>query len=444
MCNVSVLVPVYNVKKYLSQCLDSLAGQTLADIEFVCIDDGSTAGCNEILDTYAKKDHRFRVIHKANSGYGASMNLGLRQARGKYIGILESDDFTAPETFKTLYDVAEASQAEVVKSNFYMIDEATGERFHELLKGCTYGTICTAQTESHVLQTDTYIWDAIYRKDFLEKYHIRFLETPGASYQDVSFCFKTLSCCRRMMLLRDGFVRYRVDNPSSSIHKSGARKVKFLRKEFEEYWSFLRAQSEKIQQVGYIVAPNMWRMLTGVFGQIPLEEKQPERFYHLRDDFMKLEQEGFLKESYWQTDEWGRWKRLRQHVDEIAQSDDEKTQQWLALREKFLRRMKQSSGVYLYGAGRVASEILKTTERHGVCIDGILVSEAEGNPSTLDGVQVRIIEHTPAERAHDLIIIATTSRKPAIQKEIFHMLQQTGFRNVVVLTEDLQHALSWC
>ena len=71
MCKVSVLVPVYNVKKYLRQCLDSLAAQTLAEIEFICIDDGSTDGSEKILDEYAKRDARFRVIHKANSGYGA-------------------------------------------------------------------------------------------------------------------------------------------------------------------------------------------------------------------------------------------------------------------------------------------------------------------------------------------------------------------------------------
>ena len=89
MCKVSVLVPVYNVRKYLAQCLDSLAAQTMDDIEFICIDDGSTDGSEKMLDEYAEKDRRFHVIHKANSGYGASMNVGLHAARGEYIGIVE-------------------------------------------------------------------------------------------------------------------------------------------------------------------------------------------------------------------------------------------------------------------------------------------------------------------------------------------------------------------
>ena len=130
VCKVSVLVPVYNVKEYLRQCLDSLAAQTLDGIEFICIDDGSTDGCSEILDAYAEKDERFRVIHKENSGYGASMNVGLRAARGEYIGIVESDDFADAEMFAALYDVAKLQDAEVVRSNFWDTAE-TRSTFHE-------------------------------------------------------------------------------------------------------------------------------------------------------------------------------------------------------------------------------------------------------------------------------------------------------------------------
>lgn len=143
MCNVSVLVPVYNVKTYLRECLDSLAAQTLDSIEFICIDDGSTDGCSEILDAYAAKDVRFRVIHKENSGYGASMNVGLRAARGTYIGIVESDDFADAEMFAALSREADANHADVVKSNFFSFTKREGDRFCELLKGCSYRKICS-------------------------------------------------------------------------------------------------------------------------------------------------------------------------------------------------------------------------------------------------------------------------------------------------------------
>ena len=86
---VSILVPVYNVERFLPQCLDSLVAQTLEDIQIICINDGSTDGSLEILERYAAQDSRIEIIDKPNSGYGASMNCGLDAARGEYIGITE-------------------------------------------------------------------------------------------------------------------------------------------------------------------------------------------------------------------------------------------------------------------------------------------------------------------------------------------------------------------
>lgn len=93
---VSILVPVYNVERFLPQCLDALCGQTLRDIEIICINDGATDGSPVILHDYAARDQRVRVIDKANSGYGASLNMGLSQAAGEYVGIVEPDRFPRP------------------------------------------------------------------------------------------------------------------------------------------------------------------------------------------------------------------------------------------------------------------------------------------------------------------------------------------------------------
>ena len=114
MPKVSVVVPVYNVDTFLHKCLDSIAEQTLRDIEIVCIDDGSTDNCPQILDEYARKDPRFIVIHKKNEGYGKAMNVGIDRAHGKYIGIVESDDYILPEMYQILYETAEAYQLDAV------------------------------------------------------------------------------------------------------------------------------------------------------------------------------------------------------------------------------------------------------------------------------------------------------------------------------------------
>ena len=116
---VSVLVPIYNVERYLRQCLESLRDQTLADIEVICINDGSTDGSRDIIEEFLS-DPRFRVIDKPNSGYGASMNRGLDEARGRYLAILESDDFLDAPALERLLALAEDNDAQLVKADFYL------------------------------------------------------------------------------------------------------------------------------------------------------------------------------------------------------------------------------------------------------------------------------------------------------------------------------------
>ena len=115
---VSVIVPVYNTAKYLRQCLQSLREQTLKDIEIICVNDGSTDDSRQIIDEVTAADNRFKSIHKNNTGYGHSVNMGIRAAQGQYIGIVESDDFAEPDMFRSLYNAAERNQVDFVKGNY--------------------------------------------------------------------------------------------------------------------------------------------------------------------------------------------------------------------------------------------------------------------------------------------------------------------------------------
>ena len=119
---VSIIVPIYNVEKYLRQCLDSIVNQTLKDIEIILVDDGSTDSCPSICDEYASKDKRIIVIHKENAGLGAAYNTGLDIAKGDYIGFVESDDFIELNMYEELYERAVQTGVDLVKCNFYDYD----------------------------------------------------------------------------------------------------------------------------------------------------------------------------------------------------------------------------------------------------------------------------------------------------------------------------------
>ncbi|MGI6238708.1 MAG: glycosyltransferase family 2 protein, partial [Christensenellales bacterium] len=116
---VSVVLPVYNVARYLPECVESARAQTLTDIEIICVNDGSTDRSLEILQNYAAIDPRIVIIDKENSGYGHSMNVGMRAARGEYVAILETDDFIRADMYDTLYTIAAENDLDIIKADYH-------------------------------------------------------------------------------------------------------------------------------------------------------------------------------------------------------------------------------------------------------------------------------------------------------------------------------------
>ena len=128
MAKVTVLTAVYNAEKYLRQCLDSLKAQTLADSQFICIDDCSTDGSVEIIKEYAASDFRFQLLHTpSNSGQAVARNLGLRFAKGEYVAMLDADDWFAPDTLEQAYTTLKTTDAQCAVLQLVQHYEDTGE-----------------------------------------------------------------------------------------------------------------------------------------------------------------------------------------------------------------------------------------------------------------------------------------------------------------------------
>lgn len=243
MPKITVLIPIYNVEKYLQQCLESVVAQTLQDIEIICINDGSTDDSLKILKAYAEKDERIKIIDKANSGYGASMNLGLTSATGEYIGIVEPDDFIKKEMYSDLYELAKKNDADIVKSDYYefFTRENQARKSGKIPRNLN-NRILTAKEEPKILKILPSIWSAIYKRSLLKKNNIRFLETPGASYQDTSFAFKTLALAQKIAFTAKAYLYYRTDNEASSVNS--ADKIFAICEEYAEITKFLESNPQ--------------------------------------------------------------------------------------------------------------------------------------------------------------------------------------------------------
>jgi glycosyltransferase involved in cell wall biosynthesis/SAM-dependent methyltransferase len=238
---ISIIIPTFNVEMYLEECLDSVINQTLRDIEIICVNDGSTDNSLPILEEYAEKDERIKIISKPNSGYGHTMNVGIEAATGEYIGIVEPDDYVKLDMYETLYIEAVKNDVEVIKADFYRFT-GSGENFEKTYvkvarEDENYNRIINPRNELEIFRFAMNTWSGIYKREFIEKHNIRHNETPGASFQDNGFWFQTLALATRTYFLSKPFYMNRRDNQGSSVHDKG--KVFAMCKEYDFIRKFL-------------------------------------------------------------------------------------------------------------------------------------------------------------------------------------------------------------
>lgn len=218
---VSVIVPVYNTAAYLRECLDSLVGQTLRNIEIICVDDGSTDESPAILEEYAARDGRVRVLRQENQGAGAARNNGLARACGTYVMFCDSDDFMAAEALELLWIQCEQDDADVCV--------CAGERFYESF-GLTVASPGYLEVKrlpeqmpfnrhsnaEHLFSfTTIMMFNKMFRRQFLLDHGLRYGTTRNG--EDVEICAFALWYAERITVVRKPLVTYRIDRPDSLV-----------------------------------------------------------------------------------------------------------------------------------------------------------------------------------------------------------------------------------
>lgn len=306
MPKVSIILPIYNVQEYLAEALDSVVGQTLQDLEIICVDDGSTDGSLDIIREYAAKDPRIVVITGPNGGYGKAMNKGLDRATGEYVGIVEPDDYVDPNMYDELYRVAKSHNLDLVKSDFYRFTRDQQGKEHlqyELLDKTRtrYAQVlCPAQDPSCIRFTLN-TWTGIYRREFLEAYHIRHNETPGASFQDNGFFFQTFVRAQRAMIVGKAYYHNRRDNPNSSV-KSKA-KVYCMNIEYDFIRDLLMREPELWERFQYMY---WWKKYHNYwFTHERIDDSYKEEFLdRMRQEYKRAHMLGQLDPKLFTKSEW--------------------------------------------------------------------------------------------------------------------------------------------
>ncbi|MFI3249371.1 MAG: glycosyltransferase family 2 protein [Eubacteriales bacterium] len=218
---VSIVLPVYNMEKYLHQCLVSLCCQTLKEIEIICVDDGSKDNSMAILEVYAGKDERIKIFENKEEGPGAAhaRNLGVSQATGEYLLVLDSDDYFHEELAEKTYQRAIETEAEIVLFDAMEVDDVTGEP-NPFRNSIHFGLLPDKKVFSPMeFREDIYqvtngsAWTKLYKTSFVRENSLKF--QPINVMDDIFFTFSSYSIAKKISYIEDKLVYYRVNNSNS-------------------------------------------------------------------------------------------------------------------------------------------------------------------------------------------------------------------------------------
>ena len=232
MVKISVIVPVYNCEKYLSQCIRSIVNQDEKEIEIILIDDGSTDGSSSICDEFARKDERIIVVHKENEGVSVARNTGLEIAKGKYIAFVDADDYLDSKIYSTAYNEMENNNLDLIIWNYNFDSEgkiSANDNFPDtcIVEGeeavrnvsatVLCPVVCNFKTPNNKIVGMGFPWNKLYRLDIIKNNNIRFVKGI-VLYEDVLFIYEYLKSVKKVELLNEILHNYRV-NPNGATLK---------------------------------------------------------------------------------------------------------------------------------------------------------------------------------------------------------------------------------
>lgn len=257
---VSIIIPVYNLADYLPQCLDSVRGQSYENIQVLLVNDGSTDASLAVCQEYVRRDSRFQLIDKANSGVSDSRNQALDRAEGKYIQFLDGDDWLAPDATGTLVHAAESTGADLVLAHFYRVaDERMAPRGH-IKKECVLTRQEFAEEMMKAPANYYYgvLWNKLYRRSIIDSRRLRF-DSQVNWCEDFLFNLEYIERVRLVSAIPRPIYYYRKRENSlvtsqASLRRTIAMKIQTFDSYKELYQKLDLYEEQKAKVYGYFLS----------------------------------------------------------------------------------------------------------------------------------------------------------------------------------------------
>lgn len=242
---ISIIIPVYNTETYLKSCLNSVISQSYNNIEIICVNDGSPDGCQLILEEYAKKDERVRIVERKNGGRGAARNSGVEVATGKYILFLDSDDMYVQNTCDLVLQAMIKNDVDIVCFGTEIVGDAwdSDVEYYSI----KYNGIITMSDEV-LLNMNVSVCNKLFKRDMFSDYDVSFPQ--GLLYEDAEFFYKYVTFCKYIYCMDNKLLQYRRGHLSSIMSETKAGTIRAIdhicvAKNIYDFWQMNNVIVEK-------------------------------------------------------------------------------------------------------------------------------------------------------------------------------------------------------
>lgn len=419
---VSVIIPVYNVEKYLVECLESVISQDMCGIELICINDGSTDKSQEILNDYAERDRRIIVINQENRGLSCARNKGIDYAQGEYLLFLDSDDCLAEHALKNLYTAAQTEGLDILTFDakcFYETEELKKIEFKDNYyrrKREYAGVWIGEDLFCELIKNDDFCdaaWILFIKNSWLKKTGLRFM--PGILHEDCLFSFQCYTLVQRISHRKWEYIFYRIRE--KSIMTSNPSFLSLLGRLtcYKEVLRFLMSHTLSDQMEKAVSKYAEFIMYNIKYTDFSLEDAQKE----LTENFPALDR--MLMNSMG-VGRAGRY-TMNAGIYELG----------------FQTLIRSYNELIIYGAGKIGRIVwnyLKKKSMHAKVI-GFAVSERPSDYEEIDGIRVRRIDEY---KATDDILVLISARWD-YQDAMVNNAQNAGFRNIEAIDFRLERII---
>lgn len=420
--SISVIIPVYNVEKYLAECLESVIFQDMSNIELICVNDGSEDNSLDILKAYAQKDDRITIIEQENQGLSCARNAGIERAGGEYILFLDSDDCLAEHALKGLYETAKTEALEVLAYDaecFYETEELKRKEYKDnyYRKKREYSRVQTGEELFCELMENDDFCDAacllFIRNSWLKETGIRFM--PGMLHEDCPFSFQCYMKAKRVSHRKQEYLRYRIRN--DSIMTSGPSFASLRGRIFcyREILGFLMCGSFSGRTEAAVSKFVEFIMYNIKYADFVLPDTKKEEAKYLSPI------DRLLMKSL----EVGRAGRFTMNSDMYLLG--------------FQTLLHSCERILLYGAGKIGRLVWEYLKRQNMSdrVIGFAVSEVTSKQEKIEGKGVRPIREY---RADDNTLVLITARWD-YQETMIKKAEEAGFRRIDVIDFRLEQML---